>query len=250
MREQLLFPLLLGFVGCTTQPPATRSVPERPWESVGMAAMMRDVWSPSATPLTEDLGLAADSVSSDSAITHFLSAKLVLPAHVQVGVLQLSAPVGRWGDVTGPDAMTQALADSVARAVSQAPRVAGVSVLPVLVVGQHPSVSRLREGAARMQADVLLVYRPGCRLYYRVPFFGSTDYRAVCTLEAAVLDIRSGLIPFSTVVTREQVARRVHGEFDDSETTRRAQMEAIAQGLSEVAARFGAFLEKTPLMSP
>jgi len=251
MRAHPLFSMLLGLAGCaTTSRPSTQAMPERPWRAIGAAASMaRDVWSPAATPLMEDLGLASDSGGSpDSAIIHLLSVRIALPAHVQVGVLQLGATPVWWGDVTGPDAMTQALADSVTQAASRAPRVSRVSILPTLIVGQHPSVSRLREGAARMQADVLLVYRPGCRLYDRQPFIGSTEYRAVCTLEAAVLDTRSGLIPFSIVVTSERVTRRVHGEFDDAETIRRAQLQAVTEGLQEIAARLGTFLDKVPSM--
>jgi hypothetical protein len=252
MPAYRLSPVVLALAACATAPrPATQAGPERPWQAIGVnatMAMARNIWLPATTPLTEDLGLAIDSGSGDdSAITHLLSVKIVLPAHVQVGVLQLGAmPV--WWDQSSPDAMTQSLADSVAQAVSRASRVSRVSILPTLIVGQHPSVSRLREGAARMQADVLLVYRPGCRLYDRQPFIGSTEYRAVCTLEAAVLDTRSGLIPFSTVVTSERVTKRIHREFDDAETMRRAQLEAVTEGLQEVAKRLGTFLENVPSM--
>jgi hypothetical protein len=55
-------------------------------------------------------------------------------------------------------------------ALSHSSRVTRALVLPALFVGDKPTVAGLREGAARLQARVLLVYRPNCRFYERVPF--------------------------------------------------------------------------------
>ncbi len=104
-----------------------------------------------------------------------------------------------------------------------------------------------RQLAWPAQIAALLVYRPSCRVYERVPFVGSPQYRAQCTLEAVLLDTRSGVIPFATVVTRERVTQKQRGEFDLSETLRRGQMEAIVLALHEVGSRLGEALRQVPV---
>jgi hypothetical protein len=118
-----------------------------------------------------------------------------------------------------------------------------------MLVPERPSVGVLREAAARLQARALLVYRPSCRVYERRPFVGSPQYRAQCTLEAVLVDTRSGVMPFATVVTRERVTQKQRGEFDLSETLRRAQVEAVVLALHEVGSRLGEAIGQVPVGS-
>lgn len=249
MRTSPLLLLCVAALACGTPPPPQQTGPERPWrELAGSGArVLSNAFAPEDEPLAEDLGLTASGIS-DSLIHELLSHRLSLPQHVTVAVLHLRGQraLRYWPNPQAAD-ISQAMADSATQAFSQSPRVGRASILPQLVAGEQRSVGGLREAAARFQADLLLIYRPSCRLYERAPFVGAVQFRATCTLEAVVLDTRSGLMPFSSVVTRERVTQRVRGEFQDEETTRRAQVEATALALREVGERFSAFLGLVPV---
>ena len=245
--RRFVIPLFL--LGCNNQPPRTQPSPaaDRPW--IPMAAARVDFRSPltGEAPLGQDLGLAPGQVP-DSQIPGLLAHHFTLPARVGVAILHLRGAQARsfWFIGTNSAEFTQAVADSAVAGVARSARVGRAAALPGLLVGDHPTVASLREAAARLQADVLLVYRPSCRLFDRQPFIGSRQYRSVCTIEAVVLDTRFGVVPFTTVVTREQVTQHQHEDFDDGGTLRRVQLAALLQAVSEVAQRVGSFLISAP----
>lgn len=252
--------LALLVAGCAgSAPVATAPTPERPWREISAPslegpfyALSRSMNAEFARPdedqsLVTELELAPAAIG-DSTIEWLMRQRLALPAHVTVAVLQLrTTRPPRWWPIDQGDEVTEALAESTLAAVGRSARVGRGVPLPGLLVGPQESVSSLREAAARLQADVLLLYRPRCRMYQRQPFIGPAQYRAVCSVEAALLDTRSGLIPFATVITRQRVAQKEHGEFGSDETTRRTRLEALMDGLRDTGARVGEFLATVPV---
>jgi hypothetical protein len=248
MRTQVpLFLSLLLLAACSSRTlPTVSPQSQGPWREMLAARLAGDrtssEWPAEAEPLAAELDLG-DAGAPDSLIESLMAHQLAWPAQIVVAVLHLRGPLARrWWDPV--KATSQMLADSAIRAIATSPRVSRAAALPGLLVPSRPSVGALRESAARLQATALLVYRPSCRVYERVPFVGSPQYRAQCTLEAVLLDTRSGVMPFATVVTREHVTQKQRGEFDLSETLRRGQMEAIVSALHEVGTRLGESLRQ------
>lgn len=235
-------------LACQPQPvqsPAPAS--ERPWRPASSYAMTRAAFMVDEEPLATDLALIAGD-TPDTSIENLLDRRFSLPSRIAVGILHLPGPQARisWyasGDLSD---QTQAVADSAVAVLGRAPRVERATTLPVMVVGERYTIASLREAAARLQAHVLLVYRPSCKFYQRDPFIGGSQYRAVCTSEAVALDTRSGLLPFSTVVTREYVTQKQRGDFDERATWRRAQLHAVTLAVLEVGTRLGTFLSGVP----
>jgi len=241
--------MLLILLGCNSQSPRTQPspAPERQWVPMAALAFSSRDYLFADSPLGPDLGLSSGQVP-DSLISSLLAHRFTLPPRVSVAILHLPGAQARrsWYPTPGALDLTQTVAESTVAGVSRAARVSHAAVLPALLVGDQPTVASLREAAARLQADVLLVYRPSCRLYDRQPFIGSKQYRGVCTLEAVVLDTRVGVVPFSTVVTREAVTQHQHDDFDDNGTLRRVQLEALLGAVVEVSQRVGSFLVGVP----
>lgn len=240
------FPFLLLLAGCAAGPPPTPQVDaERPWIAE-RSAMTSTLWAPGPTSLATDLGLMSDSEDVDATVGKLLSAKVTLPDRIRVGFLELRSTEGPWSWLDRNEGMNQELADSVAQALTRVPRIERGEVLPHLVVGDRPTIARLREGSARLQTDLLLVYRPSCQIYTRVSFFGAADYRAVCTLEMAVLDVRSGVLPLSSVVTRAVVAEKRRGDYSDADRIQRAELTAVTDALEQDVGALGAYLSTAP----
>jgi hypothetical protein len=251
--------VLLAAIACQPQPPQTAPTPnaptasnERPWRP---AQAFRGSWSSYAyvdeEELGADLGLAPGD-AADSTIERLLTHRFTLPPRVNVAILHLlgTGARGRWFSSGGSADLTQALADSVAAGLSRSSRVGHAALLPALLVGERPTVAGLREAAARLQTQVLLVYRPSCRLFERTPFVGAPQYRAECTIQAALLDTRSGVLPFSALVTRDYVTNRERGDFELGGTWRRVQIQALIKASIEIADRVGDFLTAVPVQSP
>lgn len=165
--------LVLVSIACQNAPPQTAPTPagERPWRAAAFSQLRAEGLWLDDEPLGADLGLSAGQ-AADSTIERLLAHRLTLPSSVGVAILHLpGARASRswFSSGTGTE-LTQTLADSMMAALSHSSRVTRALVLPALFVGDKPTVAGLREGAARLQARVLLVYRPNCRFYERVPF--------------------------------------------------------------------------------
>ena len=117
-----------------------------------------------------------------------------------------------------------------------------VELLPSLLVPAQPTVPVLREVAVRLQADALLVFRVSGDLYRNDRLFRSDQFKAYATCEAVLLDVRTGAIPFTTVVTREHLTQKQEGDLTDADAQRRAQQQAVLLALGEMGQEVAAFL--------
>ena len=74
------------------------------------------------------------------------------------------------------------------------------------LIPEQKTVPHLREAAARYQADLLLVYRHSCYSFERYRFSGVDQSQGSCTVEAILLDVRTGLVPMTCVVSESFTA--------------------------------------------
>ena len=123
-------------------------------------------------------------------------------------------------------------------------RLKEVAYLPSLVTPNLMTLPYLRQAAARCQADLLLVYRTSTRTYRKHRWLAADRTRAYCTVEALVLDTRTGLIPFSTVVNEYFSAAKAKGEMNFSETVAKAEQRAIGEAWRRVARETVAYLDR------
>ena len=125
------------------------------------------------------------------------------------------------------------------------PKIYDASFLPSILIPEKRTVPYIREAAARYQADLVLVFRSACRSFQKYRFFKADKVRAYCSVEAVLLDVRSGLVPFVAVVTRNYNTEKSKSDLNLRETILRSQLSAIADALEEVATATVGFLAKT-----
>jgi hypothetical protein len=131
-------------------------------------------------------------------------------------------------------------------ALHHSPRVGHAALLPTMLVPRQRTIPYLREAAARYQADLMVGYRTNCALFRRVRFLKRSQYRTVCSVEAILLDTRSGIVPWTAVATRSRVFERQKQDFETREAIIKAQFEATQEALSEVAQQIGGFIDTVP----
>jgi hypothetical protein len=107
-------------------------------------------------------------------------------------------------------------------------------------------VGHLREAAARFQADVVFVYRTDCQAYERYRFFQASQAKAFCSAESALLDVRSGIVPFTTRSLRDFTVAEESSDAGFLETVRNAETHAFTAALEENARGLNGFLSRRP----
>jgi hypothetical protein len=114
--------------------------------------------------------------------------------------------------------------------------------LPKLLVPEKKTVPFLREAAARYRADLLFVYDTTVRTFTKYRTLGKDEVRASCSVEAVLLDVRTGLVPFTARKVEEVSATRSVNDIDFSETIAKAVASAEGKALDGIAAETVAFL--------
>ena len=181
-------------------------------------------------------------VISNEDIQKILAAKITLPQHGKLAVIRAGV-LPRWfgwsEDFTrlSRESETQFLDK-----IRSAPRVREAVYLPTMAIPHELTIPYLRQAAARFQADFVLVYRTYSRTYDRQKIFTTDQTRAYCTLEALLVDTRTGVIPFSSIVTQDFSAARTKNDIDFSETVAKAEQQAITRAQLELADQLVRFL--------
>jgi hypothetical protein len=109
------------------------------------------------------------------------------------------------------------------------------------------TVPLVRQAAARLQADLVLIYRTSTSNYGQQRFLRAKRTRAYSTVEAVLLDTRTGVIPFSTVVDERFAATESRRDYGFDETVARAEQQAIGRAWQRLATETVAFLDKAEL---
>ena len=124
-------------------------------------------------------------------------------------------------------------------------RVYDASPLPTLILSSQEDLFSLRVAAANYQADLLLVYRTYCKSYQKYKLFEADKTQSFCTVDALVLDIRTGLTPFAITSTNSFKAMENKTDSNFSETIKKAELQAIEKSLLEVGNSVVHFLAST-----
>ena len=200
----------------------------------------------SRPPATTSLFATDEAVLSGASIEQILGSKVVIPKKARLAVLQFGhRDSWRWWSEDLSQLSQEVEASSITR-LQRSARFADVSLLPALMVPEKKSVPYLREAAARYQADLLLVYQTSGRAYNRPKIIGPDEVKARQVVEAILLDVRTGIVPFASTSAQEFTAKKSKDDFNFSETIAKAELKAVGLGLTKVADDLARFVEAVP----
>jgi hypothetical protein len=208
-------------------------------------------------PIVASLFPSDQAVLSDEAVARILSSKLKLPAKAKLALMKFPDAEGfgsryyvrtYWRDEQYLK-LQQAQVDTLSTALLASEQIAEVTPLPSLMTPNRVSIPVLREAAVRMQADMLLVFRVGSDTYSQYRAFAKDKAKAYSTCELVLLDVRTGLVPFTRVVSRERLEVKQPTDLDLSETMRRAEQASAAEALKAAAEDLVGFVKSVPKKS-
>lgn len=127
----------------------------------------------------------------------------------------------------------QMIVDSLTAALKRSGRVAKVISMPSMIVGNTPDINRLRESAVRLQADMLLIFAIKSDLFHRYKSLKKDDAKAYATCQSVLMDIRTGVIPHTTVITKEFYSKKESTDLTLDDMRRRVQNQAVMLTVGE-----------------
>ncbi len=223
--------LILLIVGCTT----TRRVNSIDQQS----------YRSQDPPITKSLFNDKNSTISEESIQKILDGKYTLPNKLRVSIVKLkSGNQGRyyWSNEYYLKSQ-QSYLDLFKSSFLNSERIDKVSVIPDILISSNPTFTNIRESAVRTQSDIVVIYSITSDLYSKYKFLSKTDIKAFATTQLIVLDVRTGLIPFSTIVTKEHQSKRQDNELNNSEAANRIKNKAVLLTIEEIGNQIATFLE-------
>ncbi|MEM7371337.1 MAG: hypothetical protein AAF587_22165 [Bacteroidota bacterium] len=231
-KDCLLLLICVTLSACTT----TRPIPG-------------DLPAPEQERITQSLFDSKDRSLSEENIQRLLDGTIILPDTVRISVFKYGTPAANqyynqyWYNEEYLKVQQKYL-DTLIAQIQKAEKVKRVVLMPSLMVSRSPTITELRESAVRLQTDLLLVFSLHSDIYYKYKAFTKDDAKAFATCETILMDIRTGVIPHSSVVTKENFTNKRSTDLSVDETRKRAETGAVIQTLLESGKGVADFLQQ------
>ncbi|MEC3908334.1 hypothetical protein VOI54_14990 [Tamlana sp. 2201CG12-4] len=197
-------------------------------------------------PITQSLFNDKTSTISEENIQKILDGSYSLPKNLRVSLVKLESTHNRriyyWNDEEYLKSQQEYL-DLFTTKFKQSERVQKISKIPDLLISTNPTFTSIREAAVRTQSDIVVIYSINSDLYSKYKLFAKSDIKAFATTQLIILDVRTGLIPFSIIVTKEYQSKRQENELNDNEAANRIKNEAVLITIQEIGERINKFLK-------
>lgn len=198
--------------------------------------------------ITQSLFTDKNATISEENLQMILDGYAFLPEKLRVAIVNVenTPPANqrfRWDDEDYVSSRRKYLS-VMTENLQRQERVKRVTLVPDMMIPASPSFTTIREAAVRMQADVVVVYSIRGGLYSKYNMFSADEYKAFATTQVMIMDVRTGLVPFTTVVTDESQSKKQKSDFNNSEAMKRVREEAVSLTLTQVCNEINTFLSK------
>lgn len=201
--------------------------------------------------LSKSLFPSDQSVINQAAIDTILSSRIQLPMNSKVAIINFpsnnpnqSISLYGYGYWRSEDylKLQQSYIDYLSSNLNQSEFIESVVHLPSMLTPQEPTLPILREAAVRLQSPIMLIFRINSDIYEEFRLLRSNRAKAYATIEIVLLDVRTGIIPFTTIVTEEFLTEKIDSDANSRETMIRAEREATLKSLEAASTNINEFL--------
>ena len=197
--------------------------------------------------IAKSLFNSKDRTISEDDIQRLLNGKIIIPDTIRIAIVKYaSTSMNRYYSYYWNDEeylkTQQSYVDTIMLQIKTSDKVKKVFAIPSLMTGKKPDIFELREVGVRLQADMLVVFSITSDIYYKYKAFQKNEAKAFATTETILMDIRTGVIPHSSIITREKLVKKQQEDWTKDETSKRAENGAIILTLTEAGRRIAEFL--------
>lgn len=181
---------------------------------------------------------------SDQDVQKILNSKLVIPKKIKLAIIKLKSDqvfLDYWsryrqsGMSSKAFALDEELISGFIAALKKSGRIADISILPNLLIGEEISFDAFRIAALRSQADMMLILKPESFIDYRYNIFSANEAKSIATSESILIDVRTGLIPFSSIVSDQFIEKHNKDDYSMDETMLRSRQLSEGKAMKKTA---------------
>ena len=128
--------------------------------------------------------------------------------------------------------------------LTESKKIQKIILMPSIMADKQSSITNLRETAIRLQADLLLVYSVKSDIYYKYKTFKADEAKAFATVECFLMDTKTGVIPFTTITTRESFQRKTEETILTDELRKNTEKDAVTRALEVIGLEICKYLNE------
>lgn len=130
-------------------------------------------------------------------------------------------------------------------ALTNESKVDSIAVLPTFLMPKNVTLASLRDSAALLQANYLLILKTNSRSDFDFNVFKADEALAVANLEVALVDVATGVIPYTALITgKKTIKKNKEDDFNSHEFRIRARNEAENEALKNLLSDLITFFGK------
>lgn len=198
-------------------------------------------------PIAKSLFDDKSSTISEENIQKILDGNYKLPNNLRVAFVKLESSQNQrryyWSDEHYLKSQQQYL-DLFTEKFMSSNRVKSISTIPDILISKNPTFTSIRESAVRTQSDIVVIYSINSDIYSQYKLFSKTSIKAFATTQLIVLDVRTGLVPFTTIITKDFQDKKSETDLNESEATNRIKNQAVLLTIDEIGKQITEFLNK------
>jgi len=195
--------------------------------------------------ITQSLFSDQDATISEENIQRILNGKYTLPQKIRIAIVNLENIQYQRSYWNNEDYLSsrEKYLNILTENLKKHPRIESVSLIPQIMLPSSPSFNSIREGAVRMQADIVLIYSISGGIYSKYKLFKANEYKSFATTQLLMMDVRTGLVPFTRVVSKDSQTNKEKSDFNEDEALKRTQEASVLLTLEEICGDINSFLK-------
>lgn len=124
-------------------------------------------------------------------------------------------------------------------------KVDSIAVIPTFLMPKNITLSNLRDSAALLQANYLLILKTNSRSDFDFNVFKADEALSVANLEVALMDVATGVIPYTALITgKKTIKKNKEDDFNSHEFRIRARVEAENEAFRNLSSDLVQFFGK------
>lgn len=175
-----------------------------------------------------------------------LGAKLALPRPARLGIVGLNPRSLDWAGSEAVFRLERSGLEATISALRRCSRIGDAVVVPSIMLREKDTLPAFRDSAARCQLDLLLICSSRCVSYSEGKSKAHREKEGYCVIEVVLLDVKTGLVPFTRIAIEEYAAAPEDGDKAEWESVRLARIRAVSTAMGKVLDDLTKFLTAIP----
>jgi hypothetical protein len=177
---------------------------------------------------------------SEASIQKILASKITLPKSINLSIVRLSDSTDGLNFQTIDDQISEQFYNKNL----WGNRVQTVIPVPQVMISKPVTLASLRQAAALLQSDILVIIKPQSYADWKFQLFDKSKAKGIASLEVLLLDTRTSVVPYTSLITETVEVSRESTEYSYEELISKAKKASERKALLQIPAAVQKFISK------